>query len=177
MAVVHRTYARALHEAAKEAGRVQRVREELADFVDAVRTVPELRSVLRNPQLEPRAKARALEGILGEADELLRNFLLLLAEKGRIAELDEIAREFERIAAAEEGQIEVELTTAFELSDEEARSILGQIEQASGRRVEATRKVDPSLIGGMVLQAGSLRVDASVRGRLNRLRQELVHRT
>ena len=52
--------------------------------------------------------------------------------------------------------------------------VVGQIEQASGRTVEATRNVDPSLIGGMILQAGSLRVDASVRGRLERLRRELA---
>ena len=70
----------------------------------------------------------------------------------------------------------VELTTAFELSDDEAASIVAKIEQASGRTVEATRKVDPELVGGMILQAGSLRVDASVRGRLERLRHELVTR-
>ena len=73
-------------------------------------------------------------------------------------------------------RLEVEITTAYELSDEEARSILSQIEQASGRTVVATRKVDPDLIGGIVLQAGSMRADASVRGRLDRLRQELVTR-
>ena len=76
--------------------------------------------------------------------------------------------------AIEQRRLTVELTTARELSDEEARAILGQIEQASGRKVEATRSVDPDLVGGIVLQAGSLRVDASVRGRLERLRQELV---
>ena len=75
--------------------------------------------------------------------------------------------------AAEEGQLSVELTTAFELSDEEADAIVHQIEQAPGRKVEAERKVDPDLIGGMVLQAGSLRLDASVRGRLERLGQGL----
>ena len=68
----------------------------------------------------------------------------------------------------------MELTTARELSDAEAKSILKQIEDAAGRKVEATQKVDPSLVGGIVLQAGSLRVDASVRGRLERLRNELV---
>ena len=176
MPVVHRTYARALYEAATDKGRLDVVREELADFVQAVREVPELRSALRNPQLDPRAKAAALDSLLADADELLRNFLKLLAEKGRIAELEEIQKEFERLAAREEGQLSVELTTAHELSDEEARTILGQIEQASGRRVEATRKVDPGLIGGVVLQAGSLRLDASVRGRLERLRRELLSR-
>jgi F-type H+-transporting ATPase subunit delta len=68
----------------------------------------------------------------------------------------------------------VELTTAYELSDDEAKSILKKIEQSSGRTVEATRKVDPALIGGIVLQAGSLRVDASVKGRIEGLRQDLV---
>jgi len=68
----------------------------------------------------------------------------------------------------------VELTTAHELSDDDARSIVEQIEKASGRKVEATRSVDPSLVGGMVLQVGSFRADGSVRGRLERLRRELV---
>jgi len=104
----------------------------------------------------------------------VRNFLRLVAEKGRIREIEDIAREFERLMAVEERRLSVELTTAYPLSDEEAQRILKQIEDASGRKVEATQKVDPSLIGGFVLQAGSMRVDASLRGRLNRLRQELV---
>ena len=150
------------------------MREELGDFVAAVREVPELRQLLRNPQLDPRAKAAALEEVVGGADELVRNFLLLVVEKGRSAQVEDIYREFERLVAARERRLEVELTTAFELSDAEARKILQQIERGSGRKVDATRKVDPALIGGIVLQAGSLRLDASVRGRLDRLRQELV---
>jgi F-type H+-transporting ATPase subunit delta len=75
--------------------------------------------------------------------------------------------------AADERRLEVELTTAYELNDEEAKEILEQIEQQAGRQIDATRRVDPALIGGFVLQAGSLRADASVRGRLERLRQEI----
>ena len=153
------------------------MREELGDFVAAVREVPELRELLRNPQVDPRARSAALDDVLGDADELLRNFLRLLSEKGRSAQIEDIHAEFERLAAAEERRLEVELMTAHELSDEEEREILEQIEQASGRKVEATRKVDPALIGGVILQAGSLRVDASVRGRLERLRNELVTRS
>jgi F-type H+-transporting ATPase subunit delta len=139
--------------------------------------VPELREFLRNPQLDPRAKAAALEAVLGDADELIRNFMRLLAEKGRAAQIEEIREEFERLAAAEERRLEVELTTAVELDRAEERKILRQIERATGRKVDATQKVDPDLIGGVVLQAGSLRVDASVRGRLERLRQELTTRS
>jgi F-type H+-transporting ATPase subunit delta len=176
MAVAHRIYARALYEAARDKNRVDAVREELADFVAAQRDVPELRELLRNPQLDRHVKASALQELLGGEDELVRNFLMLLAEKGRAGEIDEIAAEFERLAAREEGILDVELTTAVELSDEEARDVTEQIEKASGRRVVATRRVDPDLIGGIVLQAGSMRLDASVRGRLNRLRTELKGR-
>jgi F-type H+-transporting ATPase subunit delta len=176
VAAAHRTYARALYEAARDKNRVDGVREELADFVAAQREVPELRELLRNPQLEHHVKAAALAELLGGEEELLRNFLLLLAEKGRAGEVEEIAREFERLAAQEEGILDVELTTAIELSDDEARDVLQQIEQASGRKVVAARRVDPDLIGGIVLQVGSMRLDASVRGRLNRLRTELKGR-
>lgn len=173
MASSDRMYARALYEAAKEADRVDAVREELGDFVEAQRQVPELRELLRNPQLDQRVKASVLEELLGGDEQLVRNFLLLLAEKNRAGEIEDIAREFERLAAKEEGILDVELTTAIELSDQEAGDVVKQIEKASGRKVEATRVVDPDLIGGIVLQAGSMRLDSSVRGRLDRLRHVL----
>jgi F-type H+-transporting ATPase subunit delta len=176
MSVVHRTYARSLFEAAKEAGRLAPVREQLADFVEAIRLVPELAEILRNPQLDQRAKLAAVDAVAGDADPLVRNLLGLLIEKGRGGEIEEVGEEFERLAAREEGQLSVELTTALELSEDEARLIVEQIQKASGRTIEATRSVDPDLIGGIVLQAGSLRVDASVRGRLERLERELVTR-
>ena len=176
MAVAHRMYARALYEAAKDKGRLEAVREELGDFVEVQRQVPELRELLRNPQLDHRLKASALEELLGGEEELVRNFLLLLAEKNRAGDVDEISREFDRLAAQEEGILDVELTTAVGLRDHEARQVIDQIEKASGRKVEAKRHVDPALIGGIVLQAGSMRLDASVRGRLDRLRRELTSR-
>ena len=176
MAVAHRIYAQSLVAAAKERDRLQRVREEFGDFVDAVRSSQELRALLRSPQIERRAKRDALDAVLGEADELFRNFIRLVAEKNRISELEQIHGEFERICAAEERVLELELTTAVEISDDEADEIARRIEDATGRPVEIARGTDPSLIGGLVLQADSLRVDASVRGRLNQLRQELLTR-
>lgn len=133
--------------------------------------------MLRNPQLDPEAKTSILGELIGDADELFRNFLRLLSEKGRVGEIEEIGREFERLCAEEEGVLSVGLTTAVELSDQDAKRIVEQIEEASGRTVEATRNVDPGLVGGIVLQVGSMRLDASVRGRLERLRRELVTRS
>jgi F-type H+-transporting ATPase subunit delta len=177
MAVAHRIYAKALFDAAKEKGRLEQVRTEFGDFAEAVAASPDLRNLLRNPQIDARAKQAGLDALFGDGDPTFLNFLRLTAVKGRLGEIDEIHREFERLVAEEERVLEVELTTAYELSDAEAGEIIDQIARASGRRVEATRSVDPSLIGGIVLQAGSFRVDASVRGRLTNLRQELVARS
>jgi F-type H+-transporting ATPase subunit delta len=174
VAVVEKTYANALFEAAKEKDRLETVRDELKAFVDAVAEVAELRALLENPEVESREKTEALRAILADADELVRNFLLLVVEKGRVQELDEIHREFEALVAAEEGILDVDITTAVELSEDQATKLLDQIEQVSGRRLRASREVDPALIGGIVLRAGSYLADASVRGRLDRLRRQLT---
>ena len=148
--------------------------EALTDFATAIEETPELRAMLRNPQVESSAKSSILSDLAGDEEPLFKNFLLLTAEKGRAGELEEIAKEFERLMAREERRLTVELTTARELTDAEAKGIVDQIEKAAGRTVEATRTVDAALIGGIVLRAGSYLVDASVRGRLERLRQTLV---
>jgi F-type H+-transporting ATPase subunit delta len=112
--------------------------------------------------------------LTASADPLVRNTLLLLVEKGRIGEVEDVAKEFEELVAKAERRIGLELTTAVPLSDEEAATLVGSIERSLGRPVDAQRHVDPALVGGVVLQVGSLRMDASVRGRLERLRRELA---
>jgi F-type H+-transporting ATPase subunit delta len=177
MAVAHRMYAQALYAAAEEQQRVSVARDELAQLATALEESPELGAFLANPQLDPGSKGAVLAEISEGADPLVRNFLQLIAAKGRAGQLGAIAEEFDAIVDRAEGRIAVELTTAYALGDEEAAEIVRRIEAASGRTVEATRSVDPTLIGGIVLRAGSLRVDASVRGRLERLRRDLVTRT
>jgi F-type H+-transporting ATPase subunit delta len=174
MAVAQRMYARALFEAAQGEGRLERVTEDLRAVAGALDEVPALGSFLRNPQVETAGKSAVLEELTAGGDELVRNFVRLAAEKGRAGEIAEMSSELDALVARARNRLSVELQTAQELSDEEAASIVKTIEQASGREVEATRSVDPSLIGGIVLQVGSFRADGSVRGRLERLRQELA---
>jgi len=175
--VAQRVYAEALLEAARDEKRVDEVRKDFDDFAVALAGSDELQRFLRNPQIESQTKRRALEDLLGKADKLFLNFVRLLADKNRIAELDEVHQEWGRLLAHEERVLELELTTAVKLSEKEAARVVKQIEEASGRTVEATRTVDPDLIGGLVVQAGSLRLDASVRGRLEQLREELITAT
>ena len=173
MSVADRVYARALYDAALERGNVADVQEQLGAVAEAMAEVPQLRSVIGNPQIDAGSKAAVLEAAAGEPDELVSNFLQLIAEKGRAGSVEGIRAELDRIVAQAEGQLNVTLTTAYELSDQEAKDIVARIEKASGRKVEAQRLVDPGLIGGIVLEAGSMRADASVRGRLDRLALDL----
>jgi F-type H+-transporting ATPase subunit delta len=174
VAVAHRVYAQALLEAAKERERVPAVREDFDDFAAAAHESEELREFLRNPQVESRTKRDALDALLGDAEETFRNFVLLLAEKDRIAEIEGVHEEWERLLAAEERVLELELVTAVELTDADAERVIAELERAAGRKVEVTRHTDADLIGGLVVQAGSRRIDASVRGRLEQLREELT---
>lgn len=148
-------------------GQVQQLRT-------AVQDTDELRILLENPEVDSRVKGDILARIAQGADERVVNFVRLIAEKGRAAELAEIADELDALVAAEERILDVELVTAHELSDASFEKVVSQIEQASGRKVQASRSVDPDLIGGLVLQAGSMRLDASVRGRLERLRHDFA---
>ncbi len=147
---------------------------ELRQIRDAIDGAPDLGAVLENPEIETQVKSRVLARVAEGSNELVVNFVRLVAEKGHSAELGEIVHELDALVASEEQILDVELTTAHELSDEEFGRILGRIEEQSGRKVQASRQVDPDLIGGLVLQAGSMRLDASVRGRLERLRHELA---
>lgn len=174
MAVAQRMYARALFQAARDEEKLERVAADLAAIAGALDDVPELGSFLRNPQVEPAGKAAVLDEIAQGADELVRNFARLVAEKGRAGEIAEMSTELEAMVARAQNRLTVELQTAHELSDDEAASIVKTIEAAAGRKVEATRSVDPSLIGGIVLRVGSFRADGSIRGRLERLRHELA---
>lgn len=177
MGVVHRVYAEALLEAAKDQQAVEPIREEFRELVAAVGGSEDLRSFLRNPQIDSRAKDEVLGQMLADVNQYFLNFVRLLAEKGRIGEVEEIHEEWERLLAAEERVLELELITAIELSDREAAEIVSEIEKASGRKVQAATSVDPDLIGGIVIQTGSQRLDASVRHRLEQLREELLERT
>jgi ATP synthase F1 delta subunit len=172
--IAERKYAQALYDAALGKERLAEVRSGLEDFLEIERKVPELAVVLANPELDSASKVALIDDLLMGAEPLVRNFLRLLAEKERISAVEEIGREFEALVATGEKRLRVVVTTAQELSEKEASSLVSRIEAATGCSVEVRRNVDPSLLGGLVVQAGSLRLDTSIRGRIEKLRNELV---
>src|SRR3954449_10333787 len=119
MAAADRIYARALFEAAEDRGRLDAVRQELDDLAASIAEVDELRQLLENPEADSRVKGDILVRLTEGGDDLVRNFVRLVAEKGRAAEISTIVAEFDRLVAAEERILDVELTTALELTDED----------------------------------------------------------
>ena len=171
---VARVYAQALFDAAKEAGAVEPVRRDLGDFVAALAESASLRHAFADPQIETSAKRRVLAEIMRGGQPLVANVLQLMVERGRFTALPELRQAYDALAVVEEGVVEVEVVSAAELSPETEKKIAARVQEATGRRVELARRVDPSIIGGLVLRIGDVIVDGSVKARIRRLRRRLA---
>ena len=168
-------YASALFELASEAGFVSAVESDLETLADALRESGELRALIRNPEVSREALGRVLGG-LGETlklSDLARNFLGVLAQNRRVAELPAAIRAFQSIAAAQRGEVGAEVASAHPLTDEQLATLEGKLRVREGRTVKLTTRVDPDLLGGLVVTIGSQRIDSSIRSRLNSLAQAM----
>jgi F-type H+-transporting ATPase subunit delta len=171
---VARVYARALFAAAQAADRVEPVRRELGDFVAALAASASLRHVLADPQVDEAAKRRVLAGLTGDAEPLVANTLQLLLQKGRLAVVEELSAELEALAVAEARVVKVEVTTAVDLGPDAEARLTAKVAEATGRRVELTKRVDAGVLGGLVVRVGDVIVDGSLRSRIGQLRRRLV---
>jgi F-type H+-transporting ATPase subunit delta len=172
------TYAEALFEAAREREELEGVLEDLEEFVGALRENEELQLFFYGGQIPEREKRRAIDALTEEMTLSTRNFLKLLSDNGREEILEEVLLRYEELVKEHLGKIEVEVTTAVELSDEELDRLkerLGRI--LEGREVILETRVDPDLLGGAVFRFGGRMVDGSVRGQLQNLREEMLERS
>ncbi|HEY5168657.1 MAG TPA: F0F1 ATP synthase subunit delta [Thermoleophilia bacterium] len=171
---VARVYAQALFDAAKEAGAVEPVRRDLGEFVTALAGSASLRNVLADPHVDTSAKIRVLAELTRGGQPLVANVLQLVLARGRWAALPELLQAYDAFAIVEEGIVEVEVVSATELSPETEKKIAARVQEATGRRVELARRVDPSILGGLVLRIGDVIVDGSVKARIRQLRRRLA---
>ena len=171
---VARVYAHALFDAAREAGVVEPVRGELRDFAAALAASASLRDVIADPQIDSAAKRRVLAEITREGQPLLASTLQLMLDRGRFIVVPELSAAYDALAVVEEGVVEVEVVSAAELSPETEKKIAARVHEATGRRVELARRVDPAIIGGLVLRIGDVIVDGSVKARIRQLRRRLA---
>jgi F-type H+-transporting ATPase subunit delta len=171
---VARVYAQALFDAARDADAVDSVRRELGDFVAALAASASLRDVLADPQVETAAKQRVLVELTRGGQPLLANVLQILLDRGRFAVVPALLTVFDDLADTDEGVVEVEVVVASELAPETEKKIAARVHEATGRRVELARRVDPEILGGLILRIGDVIVDGSVKGRIRQLRRRLA---
>jgi F-type H+-transporting ATPase subunit delta len=171
---VARVYAQALFDAAHDAGVVAEVGRELGDFVAALAASAALRDVLADPQIETAAKQRVVAELTRDGQPLLANTLLLLLERGRLAIAAALGEEYAALEATEAQLLRVEVTAAGELAATTRDKIAARVQEATGRRVDLAARVDPDIIGGLVLRVGDVVVDGSVRSRIRQLRRRLA---
>jgi F-type H+-transporting ATPase subunit delta len=167
-------YARAIHEAAMEAGKVPQVNAELSQLAESFLHDDRVLRALLNPGLPDEAKHRIVVSVLRDADPLTRNGVLVLLDNGRMSLIGDVAAAFAEMAAEDEGVLHVEMTTAIEVDAERVDRIRSEISDATGLRAEIQATVDPDIIGGLVLRARGVLVDASVKRELDDIRRVLI---
>jgi F-type H+-transporting ATPase subunit delta len=149
---------------------------QLNDFLATWEGSPELRTFFANPAVPAKQKVEILDKLnarMGLQKEL-RNLLAVLINNDRIAHVHEVAAYYRALLQKRMGIQQAEIVTARELGGEERRELLESVGKLAGARIEATFKLDQSILGGTVVRIGSTVYDGSVRGRLERLKETLV---
>ena len=172
------TYAEALFEAARERDELEEVLSDLGEFVDALHDSEELRLFFYGGQIPERQKRRALDGLTEGMKTSTTNFMKVLVDNGREEILGDVLIRYEQLVKEHLGRIEVEVTTAVELSEEQQdrlRERLGSV--LEGREIILETSVNPDLIGGAVFRYRGRMMDGSIRGRLESLREGMLERS
>jgi F-type H+-transporting ATPase subunit delta len=167
-------YARSLFEVAKDQDKLDVVRDQLGAFADALSETRELQVFFFSPYFSTQEKEDGLERAVTDADPVVLNFLKLLIEKHRTPVLFRIRAEYDRLWEDENKLLPVEITSAIELDKDIVKQLGDRISEQTGRKVELSSRVEPDILGGIVVQVGNAVLDASVRNRLDQLRRQVV---
>lgn len=171
-----RRYASAILALASQAGKVDKVGKDLRDFAASWKDSRDLRAAFENPSVTLEARKQILKEIATNAgmDPLVRDSLLLVAERGRLSSLPEIIESFDKLAEQRSGSVRAEVVTATDMPEAYFEELKKTLERVTGKQVVIAKSVDPSIIGGVVTRIGDQIFDGSVRNRLAELKGELL---
>jgi F-type H+-transporting ATPase subunit delta len=173
---IARRYARALLDVAAEGNRTDAVADQLASFVKAFEQSRELSDVLLNPAYTRSQRSQVVEALIklmGTAEPALANTLRLLVDRNRLIYLPDIARVYRDMADARAGRVRGHVTSAAKLPAEALEQLRKNLQQLTQRDVILESREDPSLLGGVAAQVGSVLYDGSVRTQLEQMRRQL----
>ncbi len=174
MEEIAEVYGRSLFEVASEHDRTDEIREQLGQVADALDANRDLAIFFFSPYFSTQEKKDGLVKLLDGASETLVNFLELLIEKHRMPAIFRIRRYYETLWEQAHHILPVQIATAVALDEGVARRLGEQIEKTTGQRIELTARVDPDIVGGIVLRVGNSILDASIRNRLENLRKAVA---
>jgi F-type H+-transporting ATPase subunit delta len=167
-------YARSLFEVAKEQDKLDVVREQIGAFADALDETRELQVFFFSPYFSTQEKEDGLERAVSDADPVVLNFLKLLIEKHRMPVIFRVRATYDRMWEEENQLLPVQITSAVELDEAIVKQLGDRIAEQTGRKVELSSRVEPEILGGIVVQVGNSVLDASIRNRLEQLRRQVV---
>ena len=173
---VARRYAKALIDLAARDDIVADIGEQLQQHRHLFQANAELQKVLWHPGIAAEVKTSLLLGILErtQAVPLLRNFILLLQDKDRLRQFDLICEHYEQMANARLRRVVAQVTTAVELDADQQQAVAQKLEEVTQQDVLLETRLDPSILGGLIVRINHTVLDGSLRGQLGRLRQELI---
>ncbi|MEA2436887.1 MAG: F-type H+-transporting ATPase subunit delta [Thermoleophilaceae bacterium] len=174
MEEIAEVYSRALFDVAKEHDILDEVHDQLGQFADALDQNRDLQLFFFSPYFSSQEKKDGIGKLISGADENFVRFLELLAERHRMPAIFRIRREFDGLYSEERKLLPVTVTSAIELDKKTVKEIGRKIEENTGRKVELTTKVDPDVLGGLVMRVGNVVMDGSIRARLERLRKQVA---
>jgi F-type H+-transporting ATPase subunit delta len=174
MEEIAQVYARALFEVAMERDILDEIHDELGAFTTALEENRELAVFFFSPYFSSEEKKNALERAVTGADPIFMNFLETLLERHRMPVIFRMRAQFEQLWDEEKKLLPVEITSSVELDKEIVAQIGDRIGEQTGQKVELSSKVDPDILGGLVVRVGNFVLDASIRNRLNQLRKQVA---
>jgi F-type H+-transporting ATPase subunit delta len=177
MEEIAQVYARSLFEVAQEHDKLDLIKEQLAEFADALEENRDLAIFFFSPYFSTEEKKEGLSRAVVDADPTFVNFLELLIENHRMPVLFRTRREYEALWDRAHKLLPVEVTSAVELDPAEVEELGRRVREQTGQNVELTSTVDPNILGGIVLRVGNSILDASIRNSLNQLRKQVAKTT
>lgn len=173
LTTIARPYARALFSLAKEMDQTEQWSKNLIALSD-VCAIPEIIALMSNPKISHRDLLDVIIGVAGIANDVqMKNFLRLLIENKRLSLIPEISRQFEELMAKEKGALRVDLILAHEMDESDTAKITEALRRHFDKNIELHTMQDKSLLGGVIIKAGDLVIDGSVRGKLESLAQAI----
>lgn len=165
-------YATALFELALEADALDAVEKDLTAFRDMLQASPDLQRLVRSPIFSAEEQIRALSAVLKKAGigGLTANFLCLVARNRRLFAATDMIKAFRTLAARHRGEVTAEVATAAKLSASQLNALKSALKASLGQDVQVETRVDPGLLGGLIVKVGSRMVDSSLRTKLNNLK-------